>query len=132
MKNYADMINCVVIHDATRRQWLHFQDPRQIISAHRMEEVIPALNAIEEHVARNDLCAAGFIAYEVAPAFDSALVVKEDGAFPLVWFGLYEKPEEVSLPLMQASHQDYPLTWQSSVRRDAYNNDIEKIKHYIE
>jgi para-aminobenzoate synthetase/4-amino-4-deoxychorismate lyase len=132
MKNYADMINCVVIHDATRRQWLHFHDPRQIISAHRMEEVIPALNAIEEHVARNDLCAAGFIAYEVAPAFDSALVVKEDGAFPLVWFGLYEKPEEVSLPLMQTSHQDYPLTWQSSVRRDAYNNDIEKIKHYIE
>jgi para-aminobenzoate synthetase/4-amino-4-deoxychorismate lyase len=132
MIHNANTINCVFIHDATHQQWLHFQDPRQIISAYRMEEVIPALNAIEKHVARDGLCAAGFIAYEAAPAFDSALAVKEDGAFPLVWFGLYEKPEEVSLPPMQASHQDYPLTWQSSVRRDAYKNAIEKIKHYIE
>ena len=126
------MINCVVIHDATRRQWLHFQNPRQIISVHRMEDVIPALSAIEEHVARDGLCAAGFIAYEAAPAFDSALAVKEDGAFPLLWFGLYGEPEEVILPPAQASHQDYPLTWQPSVRRDAYKNAIEKIKHYIE
>jgi para-aminobenzoate synthetase/4-amino-4-deoxychorismate lyase len=126
------MINSAVIHDATRRQWLHFQNPRQIISAHRIEEVIPALSAIEEHVARDDLSAVGFIAYEAAPAFDSALAVKDDGVFPLLWFGLYGEPEEVILPPAQAYHQDYPLTWQPSVRRDAYKNAIKKIKHYIE
>jgi para-aminobenzoate synthetase/4-amino-4-deoxychorismate lyase len=132
MKNRVDMINSVVIHDAERRQWLHFQNPKQIISAHRIEEVIPALNAIETHIAKDCLYAAGFIAYEAAPAFDSALAVKEDGAFPLVWFGLYGEPEEVSLPATQASYQDHPLLWQPSVQQDAYENAIERIKHYIE
>jgi hypothetical protein len=76
MTNYSDMINSVVIHDAVRRQWLHFGAPEQIISAHRMEEVIPALKTIEEQVYRHGLYAAGFIAYEAATAFDSALAVR--------------------------------------------------------
>jgi len=132
MKNRVDMINSVVIHDARRRQWLHFCDPKEIISAHRIEEVIPALNTIEKHVANDGLYAAGFIAYEAAPAFDSALAVKEDGAFPLLWFCLYGKPEEVSLPPIQAFHQDSQFLWRPSVRRDAYEKAIERIKHYIE
>jgi para-aminobenzoate synthetase/4-amino-4-deoxychorismate lyase len=132
MKNRADMINSVVIHDAERRQWLHFREPKRIISAHRIEEVIPALNAIETHIAKDGLYAAGFIAYEAAPAFDSALAVREGNAFPLVWFGLYGEPEEVRLPPAQASPQDQALLWEPSVRRDAYENAIERIKHYIE
>jgi para-aminobenzoate synthetase/4-amino-4-deoxychorismate lyase len=132
MIHNANTINSVFIHDATQQQWLRFHDPKQIVSASRIEEVIPALSTIEEHVARDGLYAAGAIAYEATPAFDSALAVKEDGAFPLLWFGLYGKPEKVSLPPTQASHQDYPLTWQPSVRRDAYEKAIEKIKHYIE
>jgi len=132
MTNRADTINSVCLHDATQRQWLHFQNPKQIISTHRMEEVVPALNVIEELVSRSGLYAAGFIAYEAASAFDSALAVNEDGAFPLIWFGLYDGSEEVSLPATQASHREQPLTWQPSVRRDAYEKAIEKIKHYIE
>jgi para-aminobenzoate synthetase/4-amino-4-deoxychorismate lyase len=132
MKKRVDMINSVVIHDAKRRQWLHFQHPQQIISTHRIEEVIPALNAIEERISQDSLYAVGFIAYEAAPAFDSALAVKGDGAFPLVWFGLYGEPEVVSFPTIQASNQDPPLLWQPSVRPDAYENAIERIKHYIE
>jgi para-aminobenzoate synthetase/4-amino-4-deoxychorismate lyase len=132
MKNRADMINSIVIHDAAQHKWLHFQNPKRIVSTHRIEEVVPALKAIEEHVTKDGLYAAGFIAYEAAPAFDSALAVNEDGAFPLLWFGLYEEPEEVSLPTTQASHQDQPLTWQSSVRRAAYEDAIERIKRYIE
>jgi para-aminobenzoate synthetase/4-amino-4-deoxychorismate lyase len=132
MKDRADMINCVFIHDAKQQQWLHFQQPKQIVSAHRIEEVIPALNAIETQIAKDGLYAVGFIAYEAAPAFDSALAVKEDGAFPLLWFGLYGEPEEVNRPPTQASYEDQPLLWQPSVRRDTYENAIERIKHYIE
>ena len=132
MKNRTDMINSVVIHDAGRRQWLHFQNPRQIISAHRIEEVIPTLNAIESHIAKDSLYAVGFVAYEAAPAFDSALAVREDGAFPLVWFGLYGEPEKVSLPTTQASSHDQPLLWQPLLQQDAYEDAIERIKHYIE
>jgi len=126
------MINSVVIHDATRGQWLHFRDPRRIISAYSIEEVMPALKVVEEMASKQGLYAAGFIAYEAAPAFDSALAVKEDGSFPLVWFGIYGKPEQLSLPTTTASIQDLPRTWTPSVTRDAYEHAISSIKNYIE
>ena len=132
MTNYSDMINSVVIHDAVRRQWLHFGAPQQIISAHRMEKVMPALKTIEEQVYRRGLYAAGFIAYEAAAAFDSALAVKEDGLFPLLWFGIYVKPEQISLPTTTPSIQDLPRTWTPSVTRAEYEHAISRIKHYIE
>lgn len=132
MTNYSDMINSVVIHDAVRRQWLHFGAPQQIISAHRMEKVMPALKTIEEQVYRHGLYAAGFIAYEAATAFDSALAVKEDGLFPLLWFSIYGKPEQISLSTTTPSIQDLPRTWTPSVTRAEYDHAISRIKHYIE
>jgi len=132
MTNHADMINSVVIHDAARRQWLHFQHPKRIISAHRMEEVMPALKSIEEQVHQRGLYAAGFIAYEAAPAFDSALAVRENGLFPLVWFGIYGKPEQISLPTTTPLIKDLPRTWTPSVTRAEYEHAISRIKHYIE
>jgi para-aminobenzoate synthetase/4-amino-4-deoxychorismate lyase len=126
------MINTVVIHDAAQQRWLQFCNPQQIISAHQADEVMPALKDIEEQVQDHGRYAAGFIAYEAAPAFDSALAVRKDGAFPLVWFGIYGKPEQITLPPAAASYLDQPLTWEPSVRRDAYEDAINRIKHYIE
>ncbi len=126
------MINSIVIHDATQRQWLHFQNPKRIISAHRMEEVMPALKTIEEQVYQRGLYAAGFIAYEAAPAFDSALAVQKDGLFPLLWFGIYGKPEQINLPTTTPSIRDLPLTWTPSVTRAEYGHALSRIKQYIE
>jgi len=131
MTNRADMINNVVIHDTTQGQWLHFCNPKRVISAHRVEEVLPALEAIEEQVRRHGLSAAGFIAYEAAPAFDSALAVNEDGAFPLLWFGLYEIPEQLHLPAAPETHSA-SLQWQPSLTPNAYQDAIGTIKDYIE
>ena len=125
------MINSVIIHDATQRQWLHFQNPKRIISAHRIEEVIPALKAIEEQVRQHGLYAAGFIAYEAAPAFDSALAVKEDGCFPLLWFGLYGKPEGLHFPTGTEVHSE-SLPWTPSLTPNAYQDTLGRIKNYIE
>ncbi|MBN1254179.1 MAG: aminodeoxychorismate synthase component I [Deltaproteobacteria bacterium] len=124
-------MNSVVIQDATQGQWLHFCNPKQAISAYRVEEVMAALEAIEEQVRQHGLYAAGFIAYEAAPAFDSALAVKEDGAFPLLWFGLYEKAEQLHLPTAPET-QSASLLWQPSLTSDAYQDALGKIKDYIE
>jgi para-aminobenzoate synthetase/4-amino-4-deoxychorismate lyase len=80
----------VVLRDAASGRWLQFIRPRQIVTARSLAEVVPGLGQVEEAVARESLYAAGFIAYEAAPAFDDKLVVHNDGAFPLLWFGLYE------------------------------------------
>ncbi len=136
MINTDNMINSVVIHDADQQCWLHFRSPRQIISAHRIEEVIPAINLIEETVNKHGLYAAGFIAYEAAPAFDPALVVNRKGSFPFLWFGIYSQPEQIQLPTAIKDCPDQSLTqslrWKASLTRDAYRNAIGKVKKNIE
>jgi para-aminobenzoate synthetase/4-amino-4-deoxychorismate lyase len=131
MIDVARMINNIVIHDASQERWLHFHAPKHIISAHRVEEIIPALNVIEEMVQQHSLYAAGFIAYEAAPAFDAALAVKQDSSFPLVWFGLYSRPDQLSLPIALGTHTA-SLSWSPSLAPSAYQDAIDRIKNYIE
>jgi len=109
MINIDNMINSVVIHDASQQHWLHFCNPRRIVLAHRIEEVIPALNIIENTVNKHGFYAAGFIAYEAAPAFDPALVVKKNGSFPLLWFGIYSQPEELRFPTAKKGCPDHGM-----------------------
>ena len=73
-------------------EWLHFANPHQIISAASIDDVHAALQEIERLVEENNWHAAGFVSYEAAPAFDSALHVQSAGDFPLLWFGLYPEP----------------------------------------
>ncbi|MDO9567284.1 MAG: aminodeoxychorismate synthase component I [Candidatus Desulfaltia sp.] len=137
---FAKVSNGVVIHDAAKQCWLHFHNPRQIISAHRIEEVIPALNLIEKTVNKHGLYAAGFIAYEAAPAFDPALVVNKNGSLPLIWFGIYNQPEHLLFPTSKKCRPDQSpgqllgqsLTWTPSLTRNAYQDAIAKIKKNIE
>src|SRR5687768_1566817 len=58
--------------DGRRRS---FADPARVIVATRLEDVRPALREAER-AARAGLYAAGFVAYEAAPAFDAALAVR--------------------------------------------------------
>jgi len=90
--------NLVVLRDAAADRWLRFQHPVEIFSAARAEDVLPRLRDIEHAVETRRLHAAGWIAYEAAPAFDPALAVRAPGPLPLLWFGLYESPESVDLP----------------------------------
>src|SRR5699024_8581971 len=48
---------------------LCFQDPVEVVSAHRLDEVMPALRTVQSRVEQG-LYAAGYLAYEAAPAFD--------------------------------------------------------------
>jgi para-aminobenzoate synthetase/4-amino-4-deoxychorismate lyase len=97
-----------------------FTQPERVIVAHEVSEVVPALRAVEEGT-RQGFYAAGFIAYEAAPAFDDALVTRtatptrtradktdaaaeandeaneggeaNEAAPPLLWFGLFRGPQ---------------------------------------
>ena len=67
------MQTTVILRDAQRQQWLYFNNPLEVIAAQRIEDVLPALQAVEQSVERHGHWAAGFIGYEAAPAFDPAL-----------------------------------------------------------
>ena len=88
----------VVIQDREGSRWLGFQDPVETYTVRNISQVLPCLNEIERKVNSESLFAAGYIGYESSPAFDSALRVREPGPAPLMWIGLYSRPEEISLP----------------------------------
>ena len=118
-----------LVHDSAQACWLCFDKPIEVVQAFDVEEVLPGLRRVEEFANRNNLYALGFVSYEAAPAFDSALHVRStESWFPLLWFGLYEKPEPFRLPSPVSSLQ---LAWQPTISREEYNASIERIKEYI-
>ncbi len=69
-----------------------FGKPLETIQATRLAEVLGALRAVQR-ASEAGLYAAGYVAYEAAPAFDSALETHPPTGQPLVWFGLFERAE---------------------------------------
>jgi para-aminobenzoate synthetase / 4-amino-4-deoxychorismate lyase len=121
----------VVLRDDTSGRWLSFSGPRRLCIARRIDEVLPVLRDIEQAVDTDGLYAAGYVAYEAAPAFDPSLVVHPDKDFPLVWFGLYDTP--VKLAALPAS--DAPglpqLRWKPTITPRHYRACISRIKKHI-
>lgn len=118
----------VVLRDAQRGRWLEFLRPREFVTATQVSEVAAGLRRVEAAVAQNGLHAAGFVCYEAAPAFDPALRVRGQGDCPLLWFGLYERVEEVHLPPARAGTRS---EWQPSVSRAEYFEALARIKDLI-
>ncbi len=123
-------VNEAILFDSTAKRWLRFRHPDEVVSTREKGLVLSSLHRVEELVHRDSLVAVGFISYEAAPAFDTALCTRPDDAFPLVWFGLYRKVEPFAL-----SSAGSPLfgfgEWKPSVRRDEYDRAIDTIKSYI-
>jgi para-aminobenzoate synthetase/4-amino-4-deoxychorismate lyase len=124
------MNNKLVIHDAESKQWLRFQQPYQIVRAERLDEVLPQWKLVNQMISEHKLYAAGFISYEASSAFDSVLHTHSVSSFPLLWFGLYSKPEVIQLPDLFLSDA-YAWNWYPSVSREEYDSAIATVKKHI-
>lgn len=113
--------NDVILRDA-EGEWLRFRNPRSVLCTCVIDEVRPLL---VEAVATNGW-AAGFVSYEAAPAFDSALPGRKHHR-PLLWFGIYDQPEHIHLP----AGAPLDVAWVSDMTRADYFKQIEAIKKYI-
>jgi para-aminobenzoate synthetase / 4-amino-4-deoxychorismate lyase len=111
------------------KQWLHFAKPHRVITAQKLEDVIPALSEVERLVEGNEWHAAGFVSYEAASAFDSVLQTLPNVGFPFLWFGLYSSPRAIILPQQESSKEI--LNWEATIDHTSYNDAIEQIRNYI-
>jgi para-aminobenzoate synthetase/4-amino-4-deoxychorismate lyase len=124
----------IVLCDVSHNQWLRFESPREILGAYALADVLPALERVQ---AWNDAggYAAGFIAYEAAPAFDDALVAHPLTDCPLVWFGLYDTPEIIQSPISGPLSSDAPKAlnyhWSPNVSREMYDAAIACVREHI-
>lgn len=131
--------NSVLLHDASRGQWLLFRDPALVLCARSTSEVAEVLREAQRLVDTRGLHAAGWVAYEAALAFDAAFRVvapprstASSSDFPLAWFGLYEAPEFVAGPQARlADRGEAALVWTPSVSRERYEAAIRAVLAYI-
>ncbi len=124
------MTGLVILHSPAEQRWLRFANPIEIVTTRSIGDVLPSLRYLEEQVATRGLYAAGYLAYEAAPAFDAALRVRSDVTVPLVWFGLYDHVEPIDLPA-----PDQPTDpigpWRPTLTWEAYERAIHVIKDHI-
>jgi para-aminobenzoate synthetase / 4-amino-4-deoxychorismate lyase len=100
---------------------LCFARPVEIVEARSVEEVRPALRAIQSAV-DSGFYAAGFLAYEAAPAFDRALAVRDGSKTPLLWFGIFRAPS--SSEAFDAPGEFAVNDWTPSTGRAAYERNV--------
>ncbi len=123
------MHNMALVFDEQRDCWLRFRNAVEVISATRLEEVLPALRRVEDAVERTGLHAAGFLSYEASGAFDAACTTAAADDFPLLWFGLYPPPEAIRLP--EAIYPPPLLDWRADLDSTAFARAVGKIKEHI-
>lgn len=104
-----------------------FTNPVEIITAHSHEEVRPALRRVER-AAADGLYAVGFVAYEAAPAFDRALLVKQHSVdLPLLWFGIFDNTSA-----RQTAGGEFRVSaWTPSISRAEYEERVETVREAI-
>jgi len=108
-------------------RWLHFQYPEKVLQIEQIEDVLPAIAEAE----RSGLYAAGFISYEAAPAFDSALKTHAVDGFPLLMLGLFKAPDVLE-DIKEVPGADFEIgTLKPSVTKSDFKMAIGEIKERI-
>ena len=90
-----------IIRNPADDGWLRYHTPQRVIVAHAAAEVLPALAAIDS-ACGTGATAIGYVSYEAAPAFDTALQARR-GRLPLLLFGIFGEGEPCELPAPQVA-----------------------------
>jgi para-aminobenzoate synthetase/4-amino-4-deoxychorismate lyase len=110
--------------------WLIFRDPIEAVEAKSVSDVRAALSAVEDAISKG-FWAAGFVSYEAAPAFDDALLTREPGDFPLLWFGIYDRIERMGSLAELPDGAGSDLRWNPTVSREQHHAAVESIHEAI-
>ncbi|HEY4129079.1 MAG TPA: chorismate-binding protein, partial [Gemmatimonadaceae bacterium] len=111
-------------------QRLAFRSPSEVIVAETLEDVRAALECVDR-ATQAGKWAVGFVAYDAAPAFDSALEVPPrigDGP-PLVCFGVFDAPVAIADVHTHADMAE--SVWTPHVSRAHYASSVERIRQGI-
>jgi len=112
-----------------------FSNPIKIVSIYKSEELRDAFLEIEDFISRG-YYAAGFISYESGFSFEDNLKdLIIDSEFPLLWFGIYKKPnifihgDKLSLTKKGSTYQIRNL--RANISKNKYTENIRRIKNFI-
>jgi para-aminobenzoate synthetase/4-amino-4-deoxychorismate lyase len=109
---------------------IQFDRPIRTIVAQTLADVRPAMREVDA-VAGQGLYAAGFVCYEAAPAFDSALTAGHDSKLPLAWFGVFAAPSPVATTDRQVDSALDRTRWTADTTSDEHAEAIGSVRRAI-
>jgi len=105
-----------------------FGQPRQVLVAHDLADVRQVLDAVQMAAQQGRWCV-GYLRYEAAPAFDSALAVHAPEG-PLAWFAVYDEvlawPEDAGLETPAPG-----IDWLETCPRPVFDAAVAHIQNAI-
>jgi para-aminobenzoate synthetase / 4-amino-4-deoxychorismate lyase len=109
---------------------LAFGSPRRVYEAHTIFDVVPVLAAVDAD-ARAGCWAAGYVAYEAAPAFDAAFAVRPAGGARLAWFGVFDEPSSAGTMPAEPPPPAAAPAFEPDVPRAEYDTAVATIRDAI-
>ena len=142
------MIHRLILKDQFSGAWLRFEHCQHIIRTDNPQDVLSALQQVQNKVTREQLYGAGFVTYEAAPGFDKAMGTAADSLapvgdatmcpenrLPLLCFGLFKSVRQAKnlddLAPLKTSSKLTQLDWQPELTQDQYLKTIKQIKSQI-
>lgn len=111
-----------------------FETPSTVIVATTLADVMPAFGAAERALAEGRYVA-GWVAYDAAPAFETAHRVRQTPAhvpgLPLVAFGVYAAPHAAPPLEEPPAARLAPVDWRPDVEADAYRAGVAAVREAI-
>ncbi|MFZ3207591.1 MAG: aminodeoxychorismate synthase component I [Geobacteraceae bacterium] len=110
-----------------------FAGLEEVIVAHDLDDVLPALARVEQAVALG-FHAAGFICYEAASGLNPNFSTQPPGPFPLLWFGIFRERILRNPSDMRGEETNggwRTSDWRISCDRQRYNAAIDRIREFI-
>ncbi len=115
-----------LVYDSDENTWLRFTGASSIHIATTSEDVAGVLDTIESACAQGKY-AVGYVSFEAASAFDSALVHHPAGSLPLAAFAIFDQAGESSPGTVSAPLDLAPVLGESD-----YGDSIQQIKTYLQ
>ena len=103
-----------------------FGAPRRVLVAQQVDAVRAVLDAVHAAAQRGHWCV-GYVRYEAAPAFDTALQTHAtDG--PLAWFAVHDAPQPWPA---EAAQEAARVEWHSGLERGTFDAALGRIQQAI-
>jgi para-aminobenzoate synthetase/4-amino-4-deoxychorismate lyase len=118
-----------LIYDSDEEAWLRFTGASSVYIAKTNDDVTAVLDIIEAACAKGKF-AVGYVSFEAASAFDSALVHHPSGSLPLAAFAIFDHAEETSRGAMSEPLSE-PLDLNPVIDESDFFESIEQIKAYL-
>ncbi|MDQ3145077.1 MAG: aminodeoxychorismate synthase, component I, partial [Pseudomonadota bacterium] len=109
-----------------------YRDPRAVIAARTIDEVVPALEQVRAGVAKG-AHAAGYLAYEAGHALDPKLRSSmRGGEGPLLLFGLFDRAETPDLAALLPSPEGaFVGRPRPRIERAAYEQAAATVREHL-